>query len=270
MKINKIFLMAGLAVMGFMATSCSSNDDDYQKGPEAGSHNVGFANQVNPVLELTDAEYIVELKRTDASGELTVPLEIVQCADVLSAPTSVTFASGSDTAILPISISNAAEAFVKYPITIRIPGEYTNPYLQQDMYPILAISILKEDYKPYAKADYYSNFLGEAWEIEIEYSDYLKMYRIKDLYVDGYNYFFKLGEKKDDGTIPMTMCNSDGTALSKQQSGYVHSSYGMVSTTWLKSEFTGYNPEEGAYFIPFEWTVSAGSFGPYTEHFVIK
>ena len=36
MKINKIFLMAGLAVMGLMTTSCS-DDDDYQKGPEENS-----------------------------------------------------------------------------------------------------------------------------------------------------------------------------------------------------------------------------------------
>ena len=116
MKINKIFLMAGIAVMSLMATSCS-DDDKYQKGPEAGSQNVGFVNQTNPVLGLTDTQFTVELKRSNASGELTVPLEIIQCADVLSAPSSVTFASGSETATLTINVSNAAEAFVDYQLT---------------------------------------------------------------------------------------------------------------------------------------------------------
>ena len=270
MKINKIFLMAGLAVMGIMATSCSNDDDDYQKGPEAGSQNVGFVNQANPVLALTDTEYKVELKRANASGELTVPLEIVQCADVLSVPSSVTFASGSETATLTISVSSAAEAFVQYPISIRIPDEYTNPYLKQDMVPLLGISILKEDYKPFAKADLTSWFFEETWEIDIEYSEYLDMYRVQNMYVDGYNYYYKLGEKNADGTIPMTMCNSDGSKMTTQPCGYVHSTYGMVSTQWASGNFTGYDPEDGAYYIPFQWTVSAGSFGTGYESFVIK
>ena len=269
MKINKIFLMAGLAAMSLMVASCS-DDDDYKKGPEAGSQNVGFVNQTNPVLGLTDAQFTVELKRSNASGELTVPLEVIQCADVLTAPSSVTFASGSETALLTIGVSNAAEAFVDYPLTIRIPGEYTNPYIQQDMYPILGITVLKEDYKPFAKADLTSWFFEETWEIDIEYSEYLDMYRIQNMYVDGYNYFYKLGKKEDDGTIPMTMCNSDGSKLSKQACGYVHSTYGMVSTTWLSDNFTGYDPDDDAYYIPFQWTVSAGSFGSGYESFQIK
>lgn len=269
MKINKIFLMAGLAVMGLMTTSCS-DDDDYQKGPEAGTYNVGFVNQSNQILGLTDTQFTVELRRTNPSGELTVPLEIVQSASVLTAPTSVTVANGSETATLTIAVSNDAQAFVEYPITIRIPAEYTNPYAQQEMYPMLAISALKEDYKVSAKADFTSWFFEDTWEVEIEYSDYLQMYRIKDLYEQGYNYYYKLGEKTGDGSISMTMCNSDGTKLSKQASGYVHSSYGMVSTTWLSTEFTGYDPADDAYYIPFQWTVSAGSFGSGYESFKIK
>jgi hypothetical protein len=68
----------------------------------------------------------------------------------------------------------------------------------------------------------------------------------------------------------MTMCNADGTKMTKLASGYVHQTYGMVSTTWLSSNFTGYDPEDDAYYIPFQWTVSAGSFGSGYESFVIN
>lgn len=265
MKINKIFLMAGLAAMSLMVASCS-DDDDYKKGPEAGSQNVGFVNQTNPVLGLTDTQFTVELKRSNASGELTVPLEVIQCADVLTAPSSVTFASGSETALLTIGVSNAAEAFVDYPLTIRIPGEYTNPYIQQDMYPILAITMLKEDYKPWGVLEYNHDFFFEdTWDVEVEHSDYLDLYRMEP-YTEGYRFYFKMG---DDGSL--TICDSTGKKYTgATQVGFTYGDYGMVSATWVSTEFTGYDADEDAYFIPFKWTVSAGSFGSNYDWFTIK
>ena len=103
MKINKYFLMAGLAVMSLVATSCSDKDE-YTPGKEAGSNNVVFINESNQTLALTATEFTVELQRTNTSGDLTVPLEILQCSSVLTCPASVTFASGSATATLTMSI----------------------------------------------------------------------------------------------------------------------------------------------------------------------
>ena len=274
MKINKIFLMAGLAVMGLMAASCSDDDNDYTPGKPAGGNNVVFINESNPTLALTATEFTVELRRDSSamSSELTVPLEIIESASVLSCPTSATFASGSAVTTISIGVSGDAQPYEEYKLRVRIPEEYTNSYKVQSGSPQLNLTVLKEDYKPFAKADFTSWFFEETWEIDIEYSEYLDMYRIKDLYIEGSgcNYFYKLGKKEDDGTIPMTMCNADGTKLSKCACGYVHSTYGVVSTTWLSDNFTGYDPADNAYYIPFKWTVSAGSFGSGYESFVIK
>lgn len=270
MKINKIFLLAGLAVMSLAATSCSSDDDDYQKGPEAGSQNVGFYNTSNVTLALTATSFDVELKRANTSGELTVPVEVIEASSVLSVPATVTFASGSETATLSVGVSGEAQPYESYTLKLRIPGEYTDPYKVQDFYSLYGATIMKEDYKPYATADYTSWFFEDTWEVGIEYSEYLDLYRIKGLFVDGYDYFFKLGDKAEDGSIPMTMCTSDGKKLSSQACGYVHATYGMVSSKWLSSNFTGYDPTENAFFIPFQWTVSAGSFGSGYDSFVIK
>lgn len=269
MKINKYFLMAGLAVMSLVATSCSDKDE-YTPGKEAGSNNVVFINESNQTLALTATEFTVELQRTNTSGDLTVPLEILQCSSVLSCPASVTFASGSATATLTVGVSGDAVPYDEYTLRVRIPEDYTNSYLIQEGTPQLNLTVMKEDYKPYATADFTSWLLGGPWEVSIEYSEYLDMYRIKGLFVEGYDYFYKLGAKADDGSIPMTMCTADGKKLASQATGYVHATYGMVSSKWLDANFTGYDPAEDAYFIPFQFTVSAGSFGSNYDSFKIK
>lgn len=268
MKINKIFLMAGLAVMSLMATSCS-DDDDYTAGKPAGSQDISFFNEYNPVLGLTDTQFEITLHRTNASGEQTVPLEVLQCADVLSCPTQATFASGDTLAHVTVAVSSEAKAFEEYILRVRIPEEYTNPYAPKMGTPQINLNVMKEDYKVLYQADFTSWFFEETWPIEIEYSEYLDLYRIKDLYVNGYNYYYKLGKKAEDGSIPMTMCSSDGVVTKEQACGYVHPTYGMISTTWLSDNFTGYDPGDDAYYIPFQWTVSAGSFGAGYESFKI-
>jgi hypothetical protein len=269
MKINKIFLMAGLAVMGLVATSCS-DDDKYTPGKEAGSNNVVFVNEANQTLALTATEFEVELQRTNTSGDLTVPLEVIECSNVLSFPESVTFASGSATATIKVAVSADAVPYDVYTLRVRIPEDYTNSYIEQAGSPQLNVTVMKEDYKPFATADYTSWFFGDTWEIGIEYSEYLDMYRIKGLFVEGYDYFYKLGAKADDGSIPMTMCTADGKKLASQATGYVHATYGMVSSKWLDANFTGYDPAEDAYFIPFQFNVSAGTFGSNYDSFKIK
>ena len=274
MKINKIFLMAGLAVMGLMATSCSDDDNDYTPGKPAGGNNVVFINETNQTLALTATEFTVELRRDSSAmgSEQTVPLEIIECASVLTCPTSATFASGSAVTSITVGVSGDAKPYEEYILRARIPEDYTNPYKVQSGSPQLNMIVMKEDYKPFATAAFTSWFFEETWPINIEYSEYLDMYRIKDLYIEesGCNYYYKLGKANEDGLIPMTMCNADGTKMTKLASGYVHKTYGMVSTTWLSSNFTGYDPEDDAYYIPFQWTVSAGSFGSGYESFVIN
>ena len=266
MKINKIFLMAGLAVMGIMATSCSSDDDDYTPGKEAGSNNVVFINGNNQVLALTDTQFTIELQRTNTSGDLTVPLDIIQCASVFSCPNSVTFSSGSSTATLTVGVSGDANPFEDYVLNLRIPEEYTNPYIQQEGCPMLNITVLKEDYKPWGVLDYYHNFFGDwNFDVEVEHSDYLDLYRM-DIYEPGYTFWFKMEEKGE-----ITICDSAGNPYTgATPAGFTYSNYGMVSATWVKGSFTGYDPEEDAYFIPFKWTVSAGSFGDNYDWFTIK
>ena len=266
MKINKYFLMAGLAVLSIVATSCSKDDDKYTPGKEAGSNNVVFINEANQVLALSDTQFTIELQRTNTSGELTVPLEVLNCANVLSCPTSATFASGAATATVTVNVSSDAEAFKEYALSLRIPEDYTNPYIQQAGTPMLNITVLKEDYKPWGVLDYHHDFFNDwNFDVEVEYSQYMDLYRM-DIYKPGYRFWFKMD---DAGKI--TICDNTGAKYTGATPvGFTYGSYGMVSATWVSTSFTGYDPDEDAYFIPFKWTVSAGSFGTNYDWFTIK
>src|SRR5574344_352307 len=123
MKINKIFLMAAVAMLGLFA-SCG-DDDDYTAGKKSGNNDVAFteASQKNQTLELADTKFTVSLQRSNTQGALTVPLKVF-ASDMLTVPTSATFADGAATADITVQVSDSAKAYVNYPLLITVPEEY--------------------------------------------------------------------------------------------------------------------------------------------------
>lgn len=261
MKINKFFLMACMASLTLGFASCS-DDYSYSPGEEVGTANVTFADEQNYTLDLTATSFDITLKRADSNGELTVPINVVKKADVLTVPASVTFASGSTEATLTVAVSDAAEAFVDYPLMLTIPSQYAGgTYKEQDTYPSMSITVHKEDYALYGTMTYTSWFFEDTWDVDLYYSEYLNLYRA-EIFFDGYPFYFTISA---DGLITIT--DNTGAEKTDTESGYVHSTYGMVTARWLSSNFTGY--DEGAYYIPFNWRVSAGSFGSGYDSFTI-
>lgn len=259
MKINKIFLLAAMALTGFGFASCS-DDDSYSPGKPAGSNNVYFVDEAHQVLDLTATSFNIKVGRADAGSALTVPLKQLQVASVFTVPATVEFAAGQTEVEVPIQISSDAEPFTDYQLRLAIPEEYTSPYRVQDYVPELNVQIHKEDYKDYAAIEYYDNFwYGEKWEDVIQYSATLDLYRYAP-FAEGCYFYYKIDEGKD-----ITVCNAEGKKYTgKTVTGLSHSTYGAISAAWdTASGFSGYNPEDDTYYILYEWTVDAGSFGPY-------
>lgn len=110
MKLHKIILMAGIVALGL--TSCG-DDDDWTRGAETGQYNVAFAaeSQANQVLGISDTSFPLTLVRTDATQELTVPLNSKGTSELLKVPESVTFPAGSSTASITIALDTAVKCF---------------------------------------------------------------------------------------------------------------------------------------------------------------
>lgn len=106
------------------------------------------------------------------------------------------------------------------------------------------------DYKPLGKGLYYSDFFGDEWEVDVEYSEIGNRYRITDCWYEGYGFAF-------------SPSGSSVTVYpSKTETGYEHSRYGMVSVT---DQGSSYDADKKEFTFVFKWTVSAGSFGEYND-----
>jgi len=265
MKINKIFLLAAMALTGMGLSSCS-DDDDYTPGKAAGSYNVYFVDEADQAVDLSATSFTIKVGRADAGSALSVPLKQLQVASVFTVPSTVEFAAGQSEAEVAIQMSSDAEAFTDYTLRLAIPEEYTSPYKQQDYVSEMNIRVHKEDYKPYAKIEYSNGdfFFGGSWEEEMTYSETMGMYRMAP-YAAGYYMFIKIA---DDGSI--TVCNSAGKAYTGGTlAGFTYSDYGDVSANWDTSAYSGYDEASDTYYILYKWTVSAGSFGSNYDWFKI-
>ena len=110
------------------------------------------------------------------------------------------------------------------------------------------------DYQPLGTGTYASNFFGDTWDVEVEYSEVGNRYRIADCWYDGYGFAFSP--------------NGSNVTIypSKVETGYVHRTYGMVSATDTGST---YDEATKTFTFAFKWTVAAGSFGVYKEYLTL-
>ena len=253
--------MSFAATLMLSLVSCR-DDDSFSPGPEVGTTEVTFADDANVTLELTDKQFDVTLQRSNTNGELTVPL-IVNASPELTVPESVTFANGSATATITVKVSEEAKAFVDYRLDIAIPAEYAGSTYKanQTSYPRLTMIAHKEDYRMWGKMTYTSWYFKGSWDAEVYYSEYMDLYR-SDIFTEGYPFYFRID---DDGLLEIT----DNTGSKKQDTviGYNHPTYGMMFVRWLSDNYTGY--DDGAYWLPLQYRVSAGSFGANYDSFTL-
>lgn len=264
--LNKYLLIAATALC-FVACS---DDETFEPGApsSATGEKVYFSdeNESSIVAGLEDETFDVTLVREDATNAATIPVKgVCSYEGIFEVPETVSFEAGSSTATLSVKMSDKMEAFKSYPLTITVDEAYTNAYKQNDLVPMIELSVLKEDYAPYAEGIYYSDFWEESWEDVIEYSPMLDTYRMKDWWA-GQGYTFQW----DKETNKLTMTESYfGTLVEYGNYGQV---YGYTTGGGFKfypkgsvEDFDG-----DTFYFPFEWRVSAGSFGTYYEAFTVS
>lgn len=291
---NKIkFALVSLAlVLGF--TSCNKNDYEYTPGnPTAGESNLYFDDEENLTMDLTDDEIEITLNRASAEGALTVPLKVVTAPDFVTVPSTATFADGETQTIVKLAIGEGMVPYTVYNIIISIPEEYTQPYSDQAGSPVYNFKISKEDFAVVAKGVFYSSVaLTGSWEQELQYSEYLNLYRLPNLFgpfgVEQHVYFHyglkdvtvenEGGENVTEQEEDFYFTDANGNHLTKFGTGYVHPSYGELIANINEDEPMGYeeyiDEETGQTIMDFYWmwkiTVSAGSFGEKYQYYVLN
>ena len=265
MKISKIFLMAGLTMMSFMATSCGSSDDWAPGDPSlVGGQNVYFDTEENVALPMDGNTFEVTFARTTTSGDLTIPVNFsTPTPDIFTdVPKTVTFASGADKAKITITCKSDMEVFHTYRATITIDQQYTQSYIKDAKNcPKAELNVIKEDYKPYKSGTYYSEFFGTEEPAVMEVSELKKLYRFKHVAADQTFHFTV--DPLADGAISIVEA--------KIPTAYVHATYGPVTANRTnKPSFVEVEDGVTTYYFNFEYTVDAGSFGDAYDYFVVN
>ena len=268
---NKIkFALVSLAlVLGF--TACNKNDYEYEPGKEAATDNLAlyFDDEENLTLALADNEVEITLNRVDTEGELTVPLIVNTAPDFVTVPETATFAAGEDKTTIKLTIGEGMEAFTKYLIKISIPEEYTQPYDEDSGSPVYSFTITKEDFATVAKGVFTSTVAWKSsWENDLEFSNFLNLYRFPDLIASGTHIYFHF-DMDAEGNQEFYFTDASGNHITKFSTGYIHPSYGEMTATVNEGYDMGYDEfvdeETGQPVNEFYWvwkiTVSAGSFG---------
>lgn len=271
MKLNKLFLFAAVAIVSLMS-SCSS-DDDFTPGNPAGSNNVFFADNNNVTMALTQKSFEVTLERADAGSALTVPVEVVSADDIFTiSTTKVEFASGAKTATISVNVSDDMKLNTAYQFTLRIPEEYTNPYVVQSVYPVYSVNVMKEDYEVFSKAVYMDMFeTGQQWDVTIEYSPAQDLYRVKDMFEPGTGYDFYFKWNKETNVITPT--NAAGVKLQQVPTCYLYQDTYAITGRTDQAVFQYIEEDGEKYFsLPFYWFVPAlsGGFGIYECYLVLE
>ncbi len=263
MKISKIFLMAGLAMMTFMATSCSSKDDWAPGEPTtSGGQNVYLDTEESIALPLDGNTFEVTFKRTATSGDLTIPVNFSTPTPEIftDVPSTVTFASGAAEAKITITCKSDMEVFHTYRATITIDQQYTTQYADVETNcPKAELNVIKEDYKPFRNGTYYSQFFETEEAAVLEYSEMKDVYRFKNV-TEGQTFTFTVDEDNNISIVEAKIATS-----------YVHPSYGPITANRTnKPSFIEVEDGVTTYYFNFEYTVSAGSFGDAYDYFVVN
>lgn len=258
----KKFIKYSLFAIALLAGVSSCTDDyDYDAASPVVEGNSGVAfltDTKKTVLNADDNSFTIEMVRTNTNGELTVPL-IANAPAEIQVPQSVTFADGEAEAEVEITVGNV-EMCKSYPLSISIPQEYTDAYDEdREGFISFLTNVVKEDYKLVANGVFTENILfGESWNQPLEYSEILDIYRLPDLIVGGTNFYFKWDGTSNDDQV-FYFCDDEGNKVTSFATGYVHSRYGMIMANVLSGTFIGC--DENTLYLPFSFTVSAGSLG---------
>ena len=265
MKLNKIFLLAGIAVAGVLA-SCSS-DDDYEQGEVATGNQlqaVTFGNDNIYSAELDPADptnYTITLYRDadHAKEAVSVPLKVITNTDgVFEIPATAEFAAGSTETTVTVTFDDT-EIGVPYSFEVAIDDEYTNPYVSAKTF---AIDIQRVKWNPAYVGTYtYSLFFAGD-------DEGLVLYRRDD---DPTRY--KIEHWGGDVDFFFTLNNNGGISFNEFYLGYDHPTYGEV---WVydmnavspNSFEKGYY-EDGVFYFQIGYHVSAGWYNYGEEIFKI-
>ena len=259
-----------LSLFVILFSSCNEDDipvreESYIPGSDAVQAYFPSDSKSDLAVSPTDNSVTIKLMRTNTEKAITVSLSSFDANNVFTIPSTAEFAAGEAEAEITIPFEGLT-VFTAYTAEITIDEQFTDPYKNniEGGTSNYLLTVTQSDWTDYANGTFTSEFFGDQWEQKLQYSEILEKYRFPNVYGDGYHYEFTW----DGGATFTPSGTQDNDGLYVQESGYVHASYGMVST---RTDAAGslYNQDSQLFNFIMNFTVSAGSFGVNTESYKI-
>jgi hypothetical protein len=241
---KKIFKYAYVALAGMMVVSLVSCVDKYDYDG-AGEQDPGAfisadATQLKYAAE--DAQILnFTLQRTNSEAAEDIALTCDHSN--FQVPSSVNFAAGEakKTVAVPFSILGGTTEEV----TITVAPQSATVYGVGEM----KFTITRDFVWEFLGEGVYTSWLfGESWPQPVYRGEGTHLYKLPDCIAAGYDIQFELTDDEQHLAKP----------IEKQETGYIHSSYGMISIEAAADDIVR---EDNIIYLPFKYTVSAGSFG---------
>lgn len=187
MKINKIFLLAGIAAMSMFMGACS-DDDDYTPGPEVSDNCPALSFSSDNILseeldpeDPTSLDITVYRSKTEGAGTYKINT-LVNTDDAFNVPNDVTFAAGQSEAVITATFNNA-EVGKTYTLEIGFDDADVNPYKTVKTY---AYTVVRVKWNDLGTGQWLDGFWYGFWdEVTIQQrDDNHNVYRIKNPYTD--------------------------------------------------------------------------------------
>lgn len=241
---KKIIKYAYVVLAGVMAMAVTSCKDTYDYDGRGEQDPGAFLSVDATTLKYSaeDAQILkLTLMRTNAGASEDIKLT---CDNAhFQVPSSVNFSA--DESKKTINIPFAILGGTTEEVTISVADESATVYGIKTV----KFTITRDFVWEYLGEGVYSCWLfGEAWPQPVYRGEGTQLYKLKDCIAKGYDITFELTE---DGQHLLR-------SIAKQETGYVHSSYGMVSVEGAASDI---QREGNVIYLPMKYTVSAGSFG---------
>lgn len=239
-----IFKLFALAVISLSFFS-SCNTDAEKPMYDVTKTEYAFARTLQSVEMLpTDGnKIIVPIYRNTTVGTSSVNVEMSASVEGLFtlANATATFEDGKASTDIVINYDdiNALAAGTTYKLTLSFAEENASP---SKVNSITVSAQRKLTFKTIGTGVFTSEFFGESWEQPIEKAEEANVYRLPDCYVSGFPIIFSVD---DAGNITM----------GDQETGYVYSTYGMVSIHLVQSKIEG-----NTYKFAFKFFMPTASF----------
>ncbi len=241
---KKIIKYAYVVLAGVMAMAVTSCKDTYDYDGR-GEQDPGAFLSVDATTLKYSAEDAQILKLTLMRTTVGTAEDIKLTCDNahFQVPSSVNFSA--DESKKTINIPFAILGGTTEEVTISVADESATVYGIKTV----KFTITRDFVWEYLGEGVYSCWLfGEAWPQPVYRGEGTQLYKLKDCIAKGYDITFELTEDGQHLLKP----------IAKQETGYVHSSYGMVSVEGAASDI---QREGNVIYLPMKYTVSAGSFG---------